>query len=265
MPELPVDLVLDVGNTRTKWALFRGGQALAHGWTANGDTHALQAAVAAHPIADIVVGSTAAPDPPFLQELSARAPVTVITGASPSPLRNAYGTPHSLGADRLANAVAAARRFPGRAVLAISMGTCITYDLVEADGSYRGGAISPGLRMRGRAMATFTARLPDVVPDDAVDAVGTSTEGSLAAGIHFGILGELEGFIRRYGKDRADLAVVLTGGDALPFVRGLESGIFALPLLTLEGYHALLLHHRTLGDASGAAPSTGGHGPGAAG
>ena len=114
-------------------------------------------------------------------------------------------------------------------------------------------------------MASFTARLPEVLPTGGVEVLGATTEASLAAGMHYGILGELEGFIRRYGRERPGLAVVVTGGDALRFVRGLESGIFAVPLLTLEGYHALLLHQRAPGDAADVAPSLGGHGPGPAG
>ena len=130
----------------------------------------------------------------------------------------------------------------------------------EANGTYSGGAISPGMRMRAKAMNAYSARLPLVDPAPAPALVGTTTETSLEAGIHFGILGELEGTIRRYRTDRPDLAVVLTGGDAVRFSRALESGIFALPFLTLEGYHALLVHHRSLHGGTVAAGTAGGLG-----
>lgn len=258
-----MDLVLDVGNTRTKAALFQGSEVLAHGIVPSGDVAAVRSFAAEHTVQNIALGSTAAPDQPMLESLSAIAPVLLITGASPAPLGNAYGTPHTLGADRLANAVAAMRRFPGRAVLAVDLGTCITYDVVGADGLHRGGAISPGLHMRARAMHAYSARLPLVHPPEAPTLVGTSTHASLASGIHFGILGELREYISRLRNEEKDLAVVLTGGDAPRFVRGMESGIFALPLLTLEGYHALLLHHRALGGAAGAgvSPAVDGAGP----
>ncbi len=262
MPGVTADLVLDVGNTRTKLGLFRGGTLLAHSHMANGDLVALRTFVAGTRLGGIVMGSTAAADARFMEVLNGMAPTVTISGASPSPLRNAYGTQHTLGADRLANAVAVLCRFPGRAVLAIDPGTCLTYDLCLPDGTYAGGGISPGLRMRAAAMNAYSARLPLVEPGERPALVGTSTEASLAAGIHYGMLGELEGYIRRFRNEHADLAVVLTGGDALRFVRGLESGIFALPHLTLEGYHALLDHHRMLGGAPGAAASRAVDGPG---
>lgn len=265
MPVVGLDLVLDVGNTRTKLALFQGDRLVKHGPMGNHDRTGLAAFIGGVRLQGIGLGSTATPDPAFVDHLGTWAPTVVLTGTSPSPLRNAYGTPNSLGADRLANAVAAVRRFPGRPVLVVDLGTCLTYDLCLADGTYSGGGISPGLRMRAQAMHAYSARLPLVEPAERPPLIGTTTETSLAAGIHFGMLGELEGYIRRMRNEHKDLVVVLTGGDALRFVRGLESGIFALPILTLEGYHALLVHHRSLGSASSPGAPHAVDGPGATG
>lgn len=265
MPVVGLDLVLDVGNTRTKLALFQGDRLVKHGHMANHDLVGTAAFLGSAVVQGIALGSTAAADPAFVEHLASKAPTIVLTGASPAPLRNAYGTPHTLGADRLANVVGAVRRFPGRPVLVVDLGTCLTYDLCLADGTYRGGGISPGLRMRAQAMHAYSARLPLVEPAERPALIGGSTEEALAAGIHFGMLGELEGYIRRLRNEHEDLAVVLTGGDALRFVRGLESGIFALPILTLEGYHALLQHHRALGSAAGPGAARAVDGPGTAG
>lgn len=206
----------------------------------------------------MVWGSTARPDDALRRFLGGLAPALEITGASEAPIRNGYGTRPTLGADRLANATAALRRFPGRPSLVIDLGTCVTYDVCEVDGSYAGGAISPGLRMRAQAMNAYSARLPLVEPGASPELLGTTTQHGLEAGVHYGLLGEVEGFIRRYGQGRPQMAVLLTGGDAPRIARALESGIFALPLLTLEGYHALLLHHRALlGDGPPAGPGIG--------
>ncbi len=255
----PLDLVLDVGNSRTKLALFSGSDVVRHTVAANGDNADVLAFLGEERPAAIALGSVAAPDAAHVQALGKIAPVLVFNGNSPAPIKNAYGTPITLGADRLANVVAAVQRFPARAVLAIDLGTCITYDVCEADGTYVGGAISPGLFMRARAMHEYSARLPLVDPQPMPKSLGTSTATALEAGLHFGILGELQGSIQRYGKDRPGLAVLLTGGDAPRFSRALESGIFALPFLTLEGYHALLVHHRSLhGDVVVPGPAVGG-------
>ncbi len=257
--------MLDVGNSRTKMGLFQGGRQVAAGVGGNGDMAAVRAFTQDQEVVAVAMGSTAAPDPGFQQALEAIAPVLVIHGATPAPIHSAYGSPLTLGADRLANAVAAVQHFPGRPVLVFDLGTCLTYDLCLADGTYVGGGISPGLRMRAQAMNTYSARLPLVDPMERPEQLGTSTEASLAAGMYYGMLGELEGHIRRLAQQHAPLAVVLTGGDALRFVRGLESGIFALPYLTLEGYHALLEHHRTLGHAPAAVAPGPVDGPRAAG
>ncbi len=242
----PFDLVLDIGNSRTKWAIFQQGMVQAHGLLPGNDAAALDRILLGRAPLAIAVGSTARPDAGLLGSLREIAPTCVLEGTSPSPLKSAYVTPNTLGADRLANAVAAVRRFPGRAVLVIDAGTCITYDLCAPEGIYLGGAISPGLHMRAAAMNAYSARLPLVEVPIAPPFIGTNTTESLASGIHHGIRGEMQGYIQRAGTEHTGMAVVITGGDALRFARALESGIFALPLLTLEGYHALLDHHRTL-------------------
>lgn len=255
----PVDLVLDVGNTRTKMALVKTSGVVRQGLAPNGDVAAVRFFLDGVVPEAIALGSVALPDQNYVQQLQTVAPVLVIDGTAPSPLKNMYATLNTLGADRLANVVAAVHRFPGRPVLVIDPGTCITYDLCEADGTYVGGAISPGLRMRAAAMNAHSAGLPLVDPPIRPATQGNTTESSLAAGIHHGIRGEMEGFIRSYGKERPGLCVILTGGDAVRFARALESGIFALPFLTLEGYHALLNHHRALhGDHYPAAALDGG-------
>lgn len=251
MNDASMDLALDVGNTRTKLAFFSEGRLVRWGHMANGDQAALTDFLSDERPAYCVIGSVAQPDESLFAQLRSIAHTLVVSGVTPSPLRSHYTTPLTLGADRLANAVAAAKHFPGRPVIAIDLGTCITYDLVQADGSYAGGAITPGVRMRARAMHTYSARLPLVQLDEEPPALDQTTASSLEAGLFHGILSELRGFIKAYSQGSPDTAVVLTGGDALRFTRGLKSGIFALPLLTLEGLHAILDHHRRGGTSAG--------------
>lgn len=261
MEPLRPDLVLDAGNTRLKAALMVPSGLLRHTVLGAGDAVALRRWLDGTRPGGVVLGTVAAADPAFEEALAAIAPLLVVTGGAPSPLRMAYGTPATLGVDRLANAVGAWRMFPGRMVVAVDLGTCITYDVVDGDGTYRGGLITPGLRMRAGAMHAFSARLPLVEPSEAPALVGRSTQECLEAGIHHGIRAELRTLLADLTHERADAAVVLTGGDALRFARALKNGIFAAPLLTLNGLHALLLHHRSL---AGNGPADDGGGPGAA-
>lgn len=239
-------LVLDVGNTRTKLGLFRQGRLQRSGVIASSDVVGLATFLEGARPVHIVLGSVAAADAGWEDHLRSLAPLTVVTGASPAPVRSAYRTPLTLGVDRLANATGAWRMFPGRSALAIDLGTCITYDLVDPTGAYRGGAIAPGLRMRLKAMNAYSARLPVMEPAAAPELWGQDTGSSLTSGAQWGVLFELQGFIARARHDFPDLAVVLTGGDALSFSRALKSGIFAHPSLTLEGLYTIRDHQRGL-------------------
>ena len=238
-------LVLDIGNSRTKAGLFANGRLVRAGHLPDGDGVAARAFLGDDRVDRIVVGSVGAEAPDLVTTLASIAPVHVIHGDSPSPLKSAYLTMNTLGVDRLANAVAANRLFPDRPVLAIDLGTCVTYDVVDASGTFLGGSISPGFHMRAQAMHAYSARLPLVEPSENVSLIGRSTEECLASGAHHGLLAELRSLIVAFGQQQPRLAVVLTGGDAPRFARALENGIFAHPFLTLLGLHALSLHDRS--------------------
>jgi len=251
-----VDLIIDIGNTRAKAALFEGARLLRRAAFELPDTAGLAALIHGAPIARAAIGSVAHEAEGLAGWLGERFPLTRITSMSPSPIRSAYTSGATLGVDRLANAVAAAHMFPGRAALAIDLGTCITCDLVNAQRVYLGGAITPGSRMRAQAMHAYSARLPLVEAALDAPAFGDSTKSSLQAGIHHGVLGELEHFIAAARTMDPDTAVVLTGGDAPTHARALKSGIFAHPFLTLEGFR-LILHHGHGPDPAAAGPSAG--------
>lgn len=236
-------LIVDIGNSRVKVAVFRGDRLLRVTALASGDRAGIQSIAESHRFDAIAIGSVGSPDPQLIAGLSALAPVLEIAGDTPSPIRNAYGTQLTLGADRLANAVAAESLFAGRAVMAIDAGTCITYDVVDPTGTYIGGAISPGMAMRAQSMHDFSARLPLVEPDGPVpDPFGRTTADSLRSGVLCGVAGEIASYLQAFLGRYHDGAVVFTGGDGLRLARAMKSGIFAHPFLTLEGYRRILLH-----------------------
>ena len=237
------DLVVDVGNSRMKMALFRTGRLAARAVAPHGDVDALVRFLADKWLGRIVIGSVAARDEKFLGALGGMAPLTEISGDSPSPVRTLYATRETFGVDRLANIAGGALLFPERSVLVIDLGTCITYDLVDELAVHQGGLISPGMRMRSRAMHAYSARLPEVEPGERTPLLGTDTASSIAAGVHYGLLMELQGHIAVFRQQHPGLAVVLTGGDAPRYAGALKSGIFAHPTLTLIGLHALSHFH----------------------
>jgi type III pantothenate kinase len=252
-----MELIIDVGNTRVKMAQFEGGRPVRVERYPHLGMGAVRTFLEGRVPQRIGVASVGVDITSAAGELGALAPVTLIDARSPLPIPSAYDTPHTLGIDRAANAVGAHRRFPGRAVLAIDAGSCITYDLVDADGVFQGGAISPGLQMRWRSMHAYSARLPLVGIDGPAPFVARSTEEALRSGVLHGTLGELRAMIEGFVSGTPDAAVVITGGDGLWAFRALKSGIFAVPWLTLEGLHAILGHSAPPASVAGADAGTG--------
>lgn len=160
---------------------------------------------------------------------------------TPVPIKNNYKTPETLGLDRLAAAVGSNHIYPYENVLSIDIGTCIKYDLINAEGCYLGGGIAPGLQMRLQALHNFTARLPLITYHaENIALIGDSTEKSVLSGVINGIIAEINGIIEMYSNAYTDLKVILTGGDANHFEKKIKSTIFALPNLTIIGLHKIL-------------------------
>lgn len=156
------------------------------------------------------------------------------------PINNKYSTPQRLGADRLSNAVGAFIENGSKGpVLAIDLGTCIKFDVVDNQLNYLGGSISPGYAMRLKSLHEFTAKLPLITIDKTPSLVGDSTENSIASGVFNGIVSEINGLITRYQEQFPGIKVFLTGGDASVFADSLKNNIFVSPLLTLNGLYAI--------------------------
>jgi type III pantothenate kinase len=163
-----------------------------------------------------------------------------LDGYTRTPINNAYLSPESLGPDRLALAVGAHGQFSDKTNLVIGIGTCITYNLVQKNKTFRGGAISPGLHMRIKAMSTFTDKLPEIKAEGDLILLGYDTETCLRSGAVLGMAAEIDGMIRNYEAQYPDFNAILTGGDAPYFASKIKSKIFADPDLLLKGLNLIL-------------------------
>jgi type III pantothenate kinase len=136
------------------------------------------------------------------------------------PIR--YDNPHEVGADRLANAVAAYDRVRSTCVV-VDFGTAITYDVISAAGEYLGGIISPGAEISIDALYDRAAKLPKVELAEPRALIGKSTVEAIRSGIVFGFAGQVDGIVRRLRDELgAGTTVIATGGLAgilVPFVR----------------------------------------------
>ena len=157
--------------------------------------------------------------------------VVKVKGDSDLPIKNLYGTPQTLGADRICAAVGAHSLFPGKDCVIIDFGTAITFDFLTCRGEFLGGNISPGLDTRFRALNHFTGKLPLLERVDSVELVGNSTTGAMESGVILGTLFEIEGYIRTY----PGYNFIFTGGDAIFFAEKLKSPIFVVCNLVLMG------------------------------
>ncbi len=160
------------------------------------------------------------------------------------PIGNKYGSPKTLGLDRIAAAIGAWSMANGKPVLSIDLGSCITFDLVDQSGAYLGGAISPGLAMRARAMKEFTARLPLVeLKNRPRELIGNSTVSCMQIGIWSGVGYEITGQIKAYQEKYPQIKVFVCGGDAQSFDSLVKDHIFVVPNLVLFGLNAILNHN----------------------
>jgi type III pantothenate kinase len=147
----------------------------------------------------------------------------------------AIDNPHELGADRLANAVAAHRRY-GAACVVVDFGTATNFDAVSAAGEYVGGAIAPGIETSLDALTNRAARLVkvDLLAPERV--IGKSTAESMRSGVVFGAVAMVDGIVARIKEELdPDAAVIATGGLAALVCRYSLQIDDHDPLLTLEG------------------------------
>lgn len=243
------NLCIDAGNTRLKAALVNPAdgtvlQQFAQNESQADTLSALQSFINGQAVRAALI-SAVTDDRDALAALLADAGVRnlVLDGRLALPIANAYATPDTVGADRIALACSAWAKHRGEDVLVISAGTCITYNLVTKTGTFRGGAISPGVAMRLRAMHQFTDALPEILADGDTRLLGYDTESSLRSGGVLGAVAEIEGFAAQFSRQYANLKILLTGGDAPLLQRHLSMPLAHEPNLIFSGLNAILNYH----------------------
>jgi len=242
-------LAIDIGNTRTKIAIFKAQQLERIWYFLNNEVDDQSEDLLAYLLAfdNIKVGwisvvSKANPeDWSIWDQLSADIHFIYIHNQYPFPIFLSYQTPHTLGIDRIIGVIGGMSLVSSLPILVIDMGTAITYDLLTSDKIYQGGGIAPGLGMRFRALHTFTDGLPMVSPHDNFSLIGNTTEQSIRSGVMYGLQAELQGTISAY-RDHVDgdLSVILTGGDSIYFEKRVKYINFVEPHLVLQGIAHIL-------------------------
>ena len=236
-----MNLAIDIGNTRVKAAVFEEDKLIELlVFDKKIIVSKIKKIIKNHTISAGIISNVGSISESKLAQLNKSFNFIVISASLKVPFNNLYKTPNTLGVDRIALVAAAVKQFPNTNVLIIDAGTCITFDFVDVNASYLGGAISPGIKMRYKALNKFTANLPLIDTIELHDFIGKNTEESIISGVLNGVKNEINGIIEDYYLKYLDLTVVLTGGDTNFLSKQLKSSIFANQNFLLQGLNEIL-------------------------
>ena len=236
-----MNIAIDIGNSAAKAGIFEGDRLmktvpyLAH--------DELVKFIEENKPDHVIFGSVNVDPQAFIDKVAPPVRCWVANHKLKTPIKNAYATPLTLGVDRLAGVVAAHYLYPAQNCLVIDIGTCITYDVIESDGTYKGGSISPGIRIKFKALNTFTARLPFVEAVTDFPTIGADTTTSIQSGVLLGTLAEIEGMIQKLSFNFSDFKTIICGGDSKFFESKIKAPIFVVPELVLIGLNRLLQYN----------------------
>lgn len=238
-----VNLIIDQGNTTTKVALFCEDELKYTITVTKLEKQLIETLLDKYQVLSCIYSSVVDVPSSFLDYLYKRiSRFYFLDAETPLPIKVEYGTPQTLGHDRIAGVVGAFYEKPGCNVLIIDAGTAITYDLLLQD-SFVGGNIAPGIKMRLKALNYFTGKLPLIEKIGDSPLIGTDTETAIRSGVIHGILFEIEGYIRELKTIYPDLLIFLTGGDAFLLAEKLKTPIFVDKNIVLKGLNRILYYN----------------------
>jgi type III pantothenate kinase len=246
-------LAIDVGNTNIVFGVFDGAK-LIHSWrlltlrerTAD-ETALLVTGLFAHAkmplnkITAVVMGSVVPVLTPIMRSMSQRyfdRDPLIVKPASNAGMSILYKNPEEVGADRIANSIAAYETYGKQKLPLIiaDLGTATTFDAVSAKGEYLGGVICPGPQIAAEALFQRAARLPRVDVRKPASVIGQTTIGAIESGLFYGYLGMVEAIVRRMTDALGGKATSIATGGLAPLIVP-ETELFAAsdPDITLHG------------------------------
>ena len=240
-----MNLLIDIGNSFSKVAVYGNQERLFFSVYKNISVKDLKEIVLSFPLLSSAILSSVAEDlDDIICYLDKKFDTFIsLNYKTKLPFSIGYKTPSTLGMDRIALVAGALAVFPGNNILAIDMGTAITYDLITKGDYYKGGNISPGIDTRFKSLHDHTRKLPLLERKDDFPVLGESTEDAIISGVLTGIVFEIDGYIYSLKTKYNDLKVVLTGGDSIFFAGRLKNTIFAEYDLIFLGLNKILKYN----------------------
>ncbi len=237
-----MNLVIDIGNTRTKFSVFNRGEVLITVPVDEFQPGHIDILQHEYPeLQKVILSSVKNYSPELKTALQNKFRQFIeLDEKTPLPVENCYKTPDTLGKDRIAAAVGGFDLYPGTNLLIIDAGTAITYDILNEKHQFLGGNISPGIEMRFKALNNFTDKLPLVGKQKFDKLFGTTTEEAIRAGVQHGVVFEVDKAIDTFKEFYKNLKVIITGGDADFFDKKLKNSFFVNFNLTAIGLNRIL-------------------------
>jgi type III pantothenate kinase len=235
-----MNLIVDIGNTTTKLAVYEGLKKLSVSRINELSCEELEKELSGFKIKRAIISSVKKL-PPFISELFfTNIPfVHVLSYKSKLPFKIEYETPETLGTDRIAAMAGAYNLYPATEILVIDAGTAITFDFLSCD-AYKGGNISPGLMIRFKALNKFTGKLPFVSPTENYSFPGKNTNDAIMAGVITGVIYEINEYIRTFEKKHTDYKIILTGGDSGYLREKINYQLIYMPDIVIDGLNYIL-------------------------
>ena len=236
---MSVTLCFDFGNTRKKVAVFHNDE-MKEGIVLPDDAvETIQLLIRKFQPAKSILSSVIEHNPAIEELLAANTKFHKLSHLTKVLFTTTVGKPETIGADRLALSAAAVHYYSDKNNFVIGLGTCITYNFINKYHEFVGGAISPGLEMRLKALNYYTAKLPLIEADANVPLIGYDTNTNILSGVVLGMAKEIDGFIEAYRDRYRNFNVLLTGGDIVYLASHLKNKIFADPDLIFKGLYAI--------------------------
>ncbi|WP_185957524.1 type III pantothenate kinase [Saccharicrinis carchari] len=240
-----MNLVIDQGNTFTKIGVFDKGNLIYSDLCELFDKNIVHNIRSKYFIDKLIVSSVQVDygsDEALrtLFDLNESMTVHLLTSDSELPVKINYKTPKTLGKDRIAAMVGANELHQGCPKLIIDAGTAITIDYIDAQGTFLGGNISPGLQTRFKALHQNTKQLPLLKPNSNTPFLGLSSDEAMWSGVQNGLIFEIDSYINHFNKLNINTKTILTGGDAYFFVKKLKNTIFVNSNLVQSGLNTIL-------------------------
>lgn len=234
------NLVIDIGNTNSKIAVFKQRELVHFESVQQLDLRRIGEMVREFEIDHSALSSVSEMHEEVVSFLKEKTKYTEFSTRINTGIENHYESISTLGLDRWAKVIAAHRLYPGEDCFMIDAGTCITYDLLNSQSEYYGGSISLGFQMRFQALHHFTGRLPLVKWERKQLEIpkGSDTRNAILNGVLQGTINEVRGFIDHQYSRNNSLRIVITGGDAPFLMEQLKSCTFG-PLMIHEPYLVL--------------------------